>query len=302
MISIKNPQDLSMLMSGALRENAVENMGIDLRDISKGSKEEKIKRIAMQFEEMLINTLLKEAFKDEEKGDDDEEASPLSSGSYKDMRTMFLSQYIADSGGLGYREVIEKQLLESINDTSAEKSTSGDKNNTSSTPTPLPLSTVRTVTGVPHFPTASERRKTTSTPGTTATPVEGPISSNYGWRKDPFDGQSRFHSGIDFDVPANTPVKSYMDGEVTYSGWEKGYGNLVEITHPGGLVTRYGHNSKLNVKEGDSVMAGDVIALSGSTGRSTGPHLHFEVRKGEFSLNPEKFLESVNGEILAKLE
>jgi murein DD-endopeptidase MepM/ murein hydrolase activator NlpD len=291
-----------MLISGALKDSAVENMGIDLRDIGNGSKEEKIKRIALQFEEMLINTLLKEAFKDEEKGDDEEEGLPLSSGSYKDMRTMFLSQYIADSGGLGYRKVIEKQLLESITDTSAEKSTPAKKETASSAPSPLSLSTVRTITGMPHFPTPSESRKTASPPGTTATPVEGPISSNYGWRRDPFDGQSRFHSGIDFDVPPNTPVKSFMNGEVTYSGWEKGYGYLVEITHPGGLVTRYGHNSKLNVKEGDSVMAGDVIALSGSTGRSTGPHLHFEVRKGEFSLNPEKFLESVTGEILAKLE
>jgi murein DD-endopeptidase MepM/ murein hydrolase activator NlpD len=299
MISLKGPQDVKQLISGTIRDSGIENTGIDLRGIGTGSKEQNIKRIALQFEEMLINTLLKEAFKDDEKDDDNEDELPLSSGSYKDIRTMFLSQYIADSGGLGYREVIENQLSESLAGTTTEKK------ETAADPTPLPLSTVRTVTGVPHFPNASAVRKNApapGVPGTTASPVEGPVSSNYGWRKDPIDGQTRFHSGIDFDVPAHTPVKSFMDGEVTYSGWEKGYGYLVEVTHPGGYTTRYGHNSKLNVKEGDSVSAGDVIALSGSTGRSTGPHLHFEVRKGEFSLNPEKFLEPFNGEMLAKLK
>lgn len=296
MISLKGPQEITQLMSGTIRDSGVENTGIDLRDIGTGSKEQNIKRIAVQFEEMLINTLLKEAFKDDEK-DDNEDELPLSSGSYKDIRTMFLSQYIADSGGLGYREVIEKQLEESMADNTTEK-----KETAAADPTPLPLSTVRTITGIPHFPNAPAVRKSASDPGTITSPVEGPISSNYGWRKDPLDGQTRFHSGIDFDVPAHTPVKSFMDGEVTYSGWEKGYGYLVEVTHPGGYTTRYGHNSKLNVKEGDSVRAGEVIAHSGSTGRSTGPHLHFEVRKGEFSLNPEKFLEPFNGEMLAKLK
>jgi murein DD-endopeptidase MepM/ murein hydrolase activator NlpD len=90
-----------------------------------------------------------------------------------------------------------------------------------------------------------------------------------------------------------------MEGEVTFSGWEKGYGNMVEIKHPNGMISRYGHNAELKVKEGDYVDSGAVIALSGSSGRSTGPHLHFELRKGEFSLNPVKMIDRLNPGLLS---
>lgn len=291
MIDLKGSENINQLLAKTVRDTGVENMGIDLRDIGgSGTKEEKVKRIAMQFEEMLVNTLLKEAFK-EEKTDEESELMALSSGSYKDIRMMFLSQYIADNGGLGYRQVIEEQILDRYrqNETTAKK---GDGESAS----PLPLSTVRTV------PTLPTLRKGEPEPGNTADPVTAPVSSDYGWRKDPIDGKTRFHAGIDFEVPPHTPVKSFMDGEVTYSGWEKGYGYLVEIEHPDGYTTRYGHNAKLMVKEGDRVKAGDIISLSGSTGRSTGPHLHFEVRKGEFSLDPAKFMGPENREMLAKMK
>lgn len=287
MINIKNTRDIPLLLD-TIKNSGVENLGMDLRNIANGtgSKEEKITRIAIQFEEMLINSLLKETFKEEE---NKEEGLPLSSGSYGDLRRIFLSQYLAESGGLGYREVIEQQLKDLyFND--------GNEDNKAAASGPLPVSTIKTV---PSLPTL---KKDTSLSSKISSPVTAPVSSNYGWRKDPFDGKTRFHAGIDFEVPPHTPVKSFMAGDVTFSGWQKGYGYLVEIKHANGLITRYGHNAKLLVKEGDHVESGAIISLSGSSGRSTGPHLHFEVRKGEFSLDPANILDPMNRGILAKMK
>jgi len=285
MIGIKTTNNLPLLLENALRKSNIENMGLDLRDIDGGSvsKEEKIKRVAIQFEEVLINTLLKETFKEEEEREGEEEGLPLHTGSLNDLRQMFLSQYIADNGGLGYREIIQQQIKDHYFNEDGKNNDDSSDTNKMNSPTSLPVSTVHTITAA--SPTPMEN---------ISNPVPGPISSDYGWRKDPIDGLTRFHTGVDFEIPTNTPVKSFMEGKVTFSGWEKGYGYLVEITHPNGMVSRYGHNGELKVKEGDHVDSGAVIALSGSSGRSTGPHLHFELRKGEFSLNPVKMIDRLN--------
>lgn len=103
--------------------------------------------------------------------------------------------------------------------------------------------------------------------------ASGPITSGFGWR------WGRLHAGLDFGVPVGTPVLAAADGVVAYAGWiEGGYGNLVEIKHADGAITRYGHNSSVSVKVGEKVKQGQVIASSGSTGFSTGPHVHFEIR------------------------
>lgn len=118
-------------------------------------------------------------------------------------------------------------------------------------------------------------------------PVEsGYISSHFGYRKHPILKKTRFHSGVDFACKRGTPVLATADGIVTFSGWRSGYGRLVEILHPNGLATRYAHNQANLVKEGDQVRKGQVIAKVGSTGRSTGPHVHFEIRKDGKPINP----------------
>ncbi len=111
------------------------------------------------------------------------------------------------------------------------------------------------------------------------------ITSGYGWRKDPFYGENQFHQGI--DIRANYEwVKASKYGRVSYAGWLGGYGKVVVITHPGGDKTLYGHLSKIVVREGQYVKQGQIIAKSGNTGNSTGPHLHFEIiRKGQH-INP----------------
>lgn len=110
----------------------------------------------------------------------------------------------------------------------------------------------------------------------TALPVSGPITSGVGMRIDPIDGVWRRHNGIDIAVPEGTPVKAVADGSVIYAGLRSGYGWTVLLEHANGMITLHGHNSRNVVEQGQTVKKGEVIALAGSTGRSTGPHVHFE--------------------------
>ena len=119
---------------------------------------------------------------------------------------------------------------------------------------------------------------------------KGWISSRYGYRKDPFSGKKTFHHGVDIAGKKGSEVFAVASGIVTVAGKKGGYGYLVEIRHVDGLVTRYGHNSKIFVEVGDLVSKGDRVGAMGSTGRSTGPHVHFEVARNSKSVNPAKFL------------
>lgn len=122
-------------------------------------------------------------------------------------------------------------------------------------------------------------------------PVPGAwISSNFGRRTDPFTGKVAHHSGIDFAAPAGAQAQAVAPGVVTWAGNRAGYGQLVEINHGNGYVTRYAHNSSLLVKVGDKVGKGQPVSRVGSTGRSTGPHLHFEVLRNGRAINPWKFV------------
>lgn len=121
-------------------------------------------------------------------------------------------------------------------------------------------------------------------------PVNGTITSNFGYRDNPIGGGTGFHEGVDIAVDYGTPVRVTASGKVTMAGWVDGYGNLVEVDHGGGFVTRYGHNSMLLVVVGQEVKTGDIISLAGSTGRSTGPHVHYEVRVNGTPTDPMLFL------------
>jgi murein DD-endopeptidase MepM/ murein hydrolase activator NlpD len=122
-------------------------------------------------------------------------------------------------------------------------------------------------------------------------PVEGGwISSGYGRRADPFTGRPALHSGVDFAGAANSAIVAAGAGVVSWSGGHRGYGNLIEIDHGNGYVSRYGHNAANLVAAGDYVKAGQVIALMGSTGRSTGNHLHFEVLRDGYPVNPVRLV------------
>ena len=121
-------------------------------------------------------------------------------------------------------------------------------------------------------------------------PVSGFFSDGFGWRRDPIDGSREFHKGVDIVAPSGTPVHASADGLVTAAGRMAGYGAMVNLAHGYGMSTRYGHLSRVMVVPGQRVKRGDVIGLVGSTGRSTGPHLHYEVSRTGAQVDPRKYL------------
>jgi len=121
-------------------------------------------------------------------------------------------------------------------------------------------------------------------------PIEAPRSSGFGYRTDPFLGRPALHSGVDFSAPTGSAVRATAGGRVVEARWNGGYGRMIEIEHAHGISTRYAHLSHIDVKEGQTVVAGQVIGRVGSTGRSTGPHLHYETRRGDKAVNPNPFL------------
>ncbi len=122
--------------------------------------------------------------------------------------------------------------------------------------------------------------------------VQGWLSSRYGMRTDPFTGKRDFHAGVDFAGKEGSPVVATAAGVVTWAGNRSGYGKLVEINHGNGYTTRYGHNRKVLVRVGEAVKKGQVVAEMGSTGRSTGPHVHFEVLRDGRTVNPAKYIQA----------
>lgn len=135
-------------------------------------------------------------------------------------------------------------------------------------------------------------------------PVKGRLSSAFGWRDHPVTGERAFHQGIDLAAHTGTPVRASLPGKVVLSDFKEGYGNVVVLDHGSGFTTLYAHNKENHVQEGQWIQAGEQIAAVGSTGRSTGPHLHFEVRRNGRHLDPEEFigLTREEGPLLAESE
>lgn len=122
-------------------------------------------------------------------------------------------------------------------------------------------------------------------------PVRGTLESGFGGRRNPFGGSSyEYHEGQDIEAAFGTPVDAAANGTVTVAGWQNGYGQVVYVDHGGGLTTRYGHLSKIDVVVGQSISRGEVLGLVGSSGRSTGPHLHYEVRINNEPVDPVEYL------------
>lgn len=122
-------------------------------------------------------------------------------------------------------------------------------------------------------------------------PVDGRLLGGFGSRTDPFSGEGAYHTGVDISAPSGTSVHATADGRVEFSGFANGYGRLVIVSHGGGYETYYAHLSATNVTEGQEIRRGEIVGAVGSTGRSTGPHLHYEVRIGSNPVNPYRFLQ-----------
>lgn len=126
----------------------------------------------------------------------------------------------------------------------------------------------------------------------------GKINNEFGFRRNPFGGRAyEFHGGLDIDGERGDAVAAPANGIIVKAGWQGGYGNMIEIEHGNGLTTRYGHLSRIEVQVGDTINRGQIIGLIGSTGRSTGPHLHYELRVNDKPINPRRFLPPEPSEI-----
>jgi murein DD-endopeptidase MepM/ murein hydrolase activator NlpD len=123
-----------------------------------------------------------------------------------------------------------------------------------------------------------------------AWPLKGIFTSAFGYRINPISGRRKFHAGIDIAAPSHTKIYAPANGEVIWAGRKGGYGKTLEIDHSHGVITRYAHNSKILVKSGQQVKKGDIIAKVGTTGDSTGPHLHYEIRVDGISVDPIKYI------------
>jgi murein DD-endopeptidase MepM/ murein hydrolase activator NlpD len=215
---------------------------------------------AKKFEGLMIQMMVKEMRKTLPEnglfGSDD-------ISMYEDLFDQVIADRIAEGRGLGLAEQMIKAAdgkLGSIEDASATRA-------------PLPGSLQLSIPAVSPGPRAPM-------------PVFGKVTSLFGQRRDPIHGQDRHHNGMDIAAPEGSPIQSVRPGVVTFAGDMGTYGKVVVVDHGEGLETRYAHCSELLVEEGERVRPGSVIAKVGSTGRSTGPHLHFEARKSDQPLDP----------------
>jgi murein DD-endopeptidase MepM/ murein hydrolase activator NlpD len=265
-----------------------------------------LREAAEQFEAILLNQLTSALAKTEEtEGEEPLFGGDGGSGLAKQMFAEQMAVTMAQSGGVGLADLIVQRSLGRLPNgpTTSDKphaSIPGDaKHNFSAMiekgskelPRASDLFKTKTVGEVPSL------AKTSSDDGlvTMTFPAKGRISSGFGNRFHPIDKKAKFHGGIDIAVPRGTPVKAAADGVVKFAGWRGGYGYAVVVEHTDGSETLYAHNDKLLVEKGQEVDAGDQLSLSGSTGKSTGPHLHFEVRLNGTLVNPMKYLTNVLG-------
>jgi peptidoglycan hydrolase FlgJ len=249
----------------------------------------KVRDVAMQFESMLLAQMLKELQTAMSGDGDDDKDNTFNLGPLSDVMSTQLSLMLSRAGGMGLADSLSRALdrqttpqsaasrtisaLQSLPEGFAMPASGGIQPGielTTQPPAPMLLAPMAT-------PTLSAAR----------------ISSAFGLRSDPINGQSRFHHGMDVPMVKGHEVRAAADGVVTSVSDRAGYGLTVVVAHQNGVETRYAHLSAADVRPGDEVSRGGVIARAGSSGRSTGPHLHFEVREGGQSVDPSGWLDAV---------
>jgi murein DD-endopeptidase MepM/ murein hydrolase activator NlpD len=218
---------------------------------------EEIKRLAQQFEAMLMTQMLREMRRSLLADDEEEKQNGFGLETMTDTADVELGSALSRTGGIGLTngllKVFERQIAGRQDDDPA-----------------VAVSQAAASAGMPA-PSASAPAFLNEVT------AAAPVSSRFGWRQDPLTGETTFHKGVDIAVAYGHDVKAAADGVVSFAGVQNGYGNTVVVDHDGGRQTRYAHLSQELVRAGDVVTEGQVLGKSGNSGRSTGPHLHFEV-------------------------
>lgn len=294
--------------AGMAGDARFEGLAARLRSMASGSAETSatradIREAAEGFEAMFLNLLLKEMMPEKEKnegGEEDEElfgnglfGNGLGSDTYQQLFISSLSEKLAANGALGLADLIEKEVA-------AQAGLTDESSNGTEPQRLQPLSLRRSTFAAAVYGEQQARGSEQVTEQYRGSylrllePVKGRRSSGYGTRHDPFTAELTSHRGIDIAAATGTKIQAAAAGRVSFSGTKPGYGNIVIIEHEGGLQTRYAHNADNYVREGDTVTAGQVVATVGETGRATGPHLHFEVRRDGVPVDPSALLTSAD--------
>jgi murein DD-endopeptidase MepM/ murein hydrolase activator NlpD len=217
---------------------------------------QEIKRLAQQFEAMLMTQMLRE-MRRSMLDDEEQKENGFGAETMTDTADVELASALSRAGGIGLTESLLKTFERQITgaDTPDKGGRTSSVDSTGNVSESTPPGTVRM----------------------SDVTAAAPVSSTFGWRQDPLTGEPTFHQGIDIAVAYGHDVKAAASGVVSFAGIQNGYGNTVVIDHEGGRQTRYAHLSQEFVRPGDRVIEGQVLGKSGNSGRSTGPHLHFEM-------------------------
>ena len=250
--------------------------------------EQQMKRVAAEFESVLLQRFtaaINPSASDEDGDLFRSDATDL----YRQMFAEQLARTIADSGGIGLAEIIVRQMHTAadggkVSATGVEKARDAVRLLRDGAETKVAATDVVS-TNAAHR-TTHRRKADDGEPVELQLPVTGRITSQFGARRDPIHGHRRFHRGLDIAAPRGTPIEAAAEGTVVFAGRQRGYGNTVIIEHADGRRTRYAHAQELHVQAGETVEAGQEIATVGSTGRATGPHVHFEVIEDGKRVNP----------------
>jgi murein DD-endopeptidase MepM/ murein hydrolase activator NlpD len=249
-------------------------------DPSAATDPAKLRDLASQFEGLLMSQMMKDLKMSLGGEDDGESGSDM--GPLSDVVTSQLGLALSRAGGFGLGDYMARALASKMATAPAPDQT-GDATETpafnlDSAPAPIALPPAPAVVAAP-------------TPTSTSNGAR--VSSPFGWRSDPIDGATKFHKGMDVAVAQGTTVYAPADGKVVSVGQQTGYGLTVVVQHANGLETKYAHLSGADVRPGDAVSAGEPIARSGNTGRSTGAHLHFEVLANGQAVDPSGWVDAV---------
>lgn len=261
---------------------------------------ERLVKMAQEFEGMLLLQMVRQMRQSMLM--DEEEDTGLGNATMTDTFDVEFANYLAKQGGIGLSKAIEQQMERSEKgkaDAAALKALEGTDAQPAAMPlekppSPLPLSADKRVEGhasalqneIPPF--LGEGGQGGEGLAALSLPLDSDTSSAFGWRADPLRGRRKFHNGVDLRAAYGTEVPTAAPGKVTFAGERGAYGLLVVVEHPNGVETRYAHLSSTAVQPGDSVAVGQTIGRVGSSGRSTGPHLHFEVLLDGKRVNPEQ--------------
>ncbi len=257
----------------------------DLKGIKKQGTHDKkrLKKVCKEFEALFIEKLWKEMKKTVSQSGLFND--PISN-KYLEMFDYTFAMQLAKDGGIGLGNFLYNNLVKQLEQKS--KGICVEKDINSSTYKRQKIDNTNIQQQVDTLARKIEESDEAKTIEKIDLPVAGEITSRFGWRRDPFFGDIRWHNGVDIAAPIGTPIKSVINGRVIFSGQSHGYGNLVIIEDPNGTKTYYAHNEENLVKQGQYVKKGEVIARVGESGRATGPHVHFEVRINNKPIDPLK--------------